>query len=45
MSKKLTIVLDPGHGGTDPGAVNGRYKEAEASIKYASPFAGMSNDM
>lgn len=39
MSKKLTIVLDPGHGGTDPGAVNGRYKEAEATLGIANKIA------
>ena len=39
MSKKLTIVLDPGHGGTDPGAVNGRYKEAEAALGIANKIA------
>ena len=29
------IVLDPGHGGDDPGAVNGKYHEADFNLKYA----------
>lgn len=30
-----TIVLDPGHGGKDPGAVNGKYHEADANLAIA----------
>ena len=29
------IVLDPGHGGEDPGAVNGKYHESDFNLKYA----------
>ena len=29
------IILDPGHGGSDPGAVNGKYHEADFNLKYA----------
>jgi N-acetylmuramoyl-L-alanine amidase len=29
------IILDPGHGGNDPGAVNGKYHEADFNLKYA----------
>ncbi len=29
------IVLDPGHGGNDPGAVNGDYNEATLMLEYA----------
>lgn len=29
------IVLDPGHGGNDPGAVNGNYNEAVLMLDYA----------
>lgn len=29
------IVLDPGHGGNDPGAVNGEYNEAVLMLDYA----------
>lgn len=30
-----TIVLDPGHGGKSPGAVNGKYHEADANLAIA----------
>ena len=30
-----TIVLDPGHGGKDPGAVNGKKHEADANLAIA----------
>lgn len=29
------ISIDPGHGGSDPGAVNGKYQEAEIAMKYS----------
>ena len=28
------IVIDPGHGGNDPGAVNGKHHEADYNLKY-----------
>ena len=37
MSK--VICIDAGHGGTDPGAVNGRHKEAEAALGIANKIA------
>ena len=37
MSK--VICIDAGHGGTDPGAVNGRYKESEATLGIANKIA------
>jgi N-acetylmuramoyl-L-alanine amidase len=30
-----TIVIDPGHGGKDPGAVNGKYQEKKAVLSTA----------
>lgn len=32
--KIYDISIDPGHGGSDPGAVNGKYKEAEIAMEY-----------
>lgn len=29
------IVIDPGHGGNDPGATNGKYKESILNLEYA----------
>lgn len=29
------IIIDPGHGGVDPGAVNGKYKEKDFNLDYA----------
>ena len=29
------ISIDPGHGGSDPGAVSGNYKEAEIAMEYS----------
>lgn len=36
MSKKKTIVIDAGHGGVDPGAVNGELgiKESDVALQY-----------
>lgn len=28
------VVIDPGHGGSDPGAVSGKYQEADIVIEY-----------
>lgn len=30
-----TIFIDPGHGGTDPGAMNGSYKEKDYTLKLS----------
>lgn len=35
-SNDLVVALDPGHGGSDPGAVNGSLKEKELTLKIAS---------
>ncbi|WP_141089102.1 N-acetylmuramoyl-L-alanine amidase family protein, partial [Campylobacter concisus] len=35
FSRNKTIVIDPGHGGTDPGAVNGSLKEKTAGLGVA----------
>jgi N-acetylmuramoyl-L-alanine amidase len=32
---RLTVVLDPGHGGVDPGAVRGDHTEAELVLTFA----------
>jgi len=34
-AKTWTIVIDPGHGGTDPGAVNGTVKEKDVNLAIA----------
>jgi len=33
--KNFILVLDPGHGGSDPGAVHGRYHEADVNLAVA----------
>lgn len=33
--KALTVVLDPGHGGIDPGAINGQIYESNVTLKIA----------
>lgn len=30
------ISIDPGHGGSDPGAISGQYKEAEIAMKHCA---------
>ncbi|MER2089497.1 MAG: N-acetylmuramoyl-L-alanine amidase [Sporosarcina sp.] len=35
MSKKIKFVIDPGHGGHDPGAIGSNSKEAENVLKVA----------
>ena len=39
------IAIDPGHGGSDPGAVNGRYKESEIVIEYAKDLKKALEDL
>nr|WP_237684947.1 N-acetylmuramoyl-L-alanine amidase [Szabonella alba] len=34
----LVVVLDPGHGGLDPGAENGGHKEADLMLTFAREF-------
>ncbi len=36
--KKFTIVIDPGHGGRDPGAVNGKLLEKDLNLAVALSF-------
>ena len=36
---KQTIVIDAGHGGKDPGAINGTYKEADAALDISHLLA------
>lgn len=36
---RLTIVIDPGHGGIDPGAVRGEIKEADLVLGFAQELA------
>ena len=36
---KQTIVIDAGHGGKDPGAINGTYKEADAALEISHLLA------
>ena len=38
FSRNKTIVIDPGHGGTDPGAINGSLKEKTAVLGVAKKF-------
>jgi N-acetylmuramoyl-L-alanine amidase len=35
MDGPLVVVLDPGHGGIDPGAERGQYKEADLMLSFA----------
>ena len=34
-AKALTVMIDPGHGGTDTGAVQGKAKESEITLKVS----------
>lgn len=38
---KKTVVLDPGHGGSDPGAVAGKVKEKDLNLQVAKILKGM----
>lgn len=35
FKQRLTVFLDPGHGGSDPGATVGRYHEADLNLNVA----------
>ncbi len=39
-----TVVLDPGHGGKDPGCVYGTYKEKDITLDVAKRLGGLIND-
>ncbi len=36
---RLVVVLDPGHGGVDPGAVRGEHTEADLVLRFARELA------
>ena len=42
--KPFTVVIDPGHGGTDPGAVGRTAKEKDINLKISKLLAGMIED-
>lgn len=42
--KPFTVVIDPGHGGTDPGAVGRIAKEKDINLKISKLLAGMIED-
>lgn len=35
VPERLVVVLDPGHGGVDPGAINGNHNEADLMLSFA----------
>lgn len=39
VHKKMRIVVDPGHGGKDPGATHGRYKEKDWNLSVGKELA------
>ena len=39
------ISIDPGHGGSDPGAISGKYKEAEIAMKYSAELKQKLEDL
>lgn len=39
--KKMRIVVDPGHGGKDPGAVRSRYREKDWNLDVAKELAAL----
>ena len=39
VHKKMRIVVDPGHGGKDPGATHGRYKEKDWNLSVGRELA------
>ena len=39
------IVIDPGHGGSDSGAINGRYQEADIVLDYAKELKNKLEDL
>lgn len=45
LQMKKTIVLDPGHGGSDPGAVAGKVQEKELNLQVAKILKGMLDEV
>lgn len=39
------ISIDPGHGGSDPGAISGQYKEAEIAMKHSAELKEKLEDL
>lgn len=39
--KKMRIVVDPGHGGKDPGAVRGKYREKDWNLAVGKELAAL----
>ena len=44
QNKIFTIVIDPGHGGNDPGAVSGKLLEKELNLAVAKKFGELISD-
>ncbi len=44
VPKTFTIVIDPGHGGGQPGAVSGKLLEKDLNLAIARRFGGMIED-
>ncbi len=43
-NKVTTVVLDPGHGGKDPGTVSGKYYEKDVTLAVALKLGKLIND-
>lgn len=39
------ISIDPGHGGSDPGAISGKYKEAEIAMRHSAELKQKLEDL
>ena len=42
--KQFTVVIDPGHGGVDPGALGRRSKEKDINMSVSKLLASMIDD-
>lgn len=42
-AKKFTVIVDPGHGGDENGAVNGKYREATIALQVSKKLNKMLN--
>ncbi len=40
-SAPLVVVLDPGHGGIDPGSINGKFEEKAITLSFATALRDM----